>query len=127
MGVSDEFRAHVRDLFAGIGPVDVRRMFGGAGIYLHDACFAIVVDGAIFMRGDDALGPDLEAAGGERWAYVNPTGRETMMPYWRLPESALDDPDEAAAWAGRALVPAEKAAAGKRAAKTRRQARAAER
>jgi DNA transformation protein and related proteins len=124
MAVSDEFRAHVRDLFAGIGPVDVRRMFGGAGIYLDDACFAIVLDGAIFMRGDEALGPDLEAAGGDRWVYLSPTGRPTVMPYWRLPESALDDPDEAAAWARRALVPAEKAAAEKRAARNRKKARA---
>ena len=46
------------------------------------------------------------------------------MPYWRLPESALDDPDEAAGWARRSLIPAERAAAEKRAAKERKAARA---
>jgi TfoX/Sxy family transcriptional regulator of competence genes len=26
------------------------------------------------------------------------------MPYWRLPDSALDDPDEARGWAERSLA-----------------------
>ena len=123
MAVSDEFRAHIRDLFAGIGPVEVRRMFGGAGVYRGDACFALIVDGAIFMRADAALGADYAAAGADQWVYDGHKRGPVAMPYWRLPEAAADDPDEAAAWARRSLVPAERAAADKRAAKTRKQAR----
>jgi DNA transformation protein len=123
MAVSEEEREHVRDLFAGLGRVEVRRMFGGAGVYLGDACFALLIDGEIFMRGDAALGADFEAAGSERWVYEG--GRRAVaMPYWRLPESALDDPEEAGAWARRSLIPAERAAAEKRAAKERKSARA---
>jgi DNA transformation protein len=124
VAVSDELREHLRDLFAGIGPVEVRRMFGGAGIYRGDACFALVVDGAILMRADEALGADYAAAGSEQWVYDGGKRGPVAMPYWRLPEAAADDPDEAAAWARRSLVPAEKAAADKRAAKSRKQARA---
>jgi DNA transformation protein and related proteins len=123
MAVSDEYRAHVRDLFAGIGPVEVRRMFGGAGVYRGDACFALLVDGAILMRADEALAADYAAAGSEQWVYESGGRGPVAMPYWRLPEAAADDPDEAAAWARRSLVPAEKAAAEKRAAKNRKQAR----
>ena len=120
MGVSDELREHVRDLFATVGPVHVRRMFGGAGVYLDDACFALVVDGTILMRGDAVLGADYAAAGSEQWVYDGGKRGPVAMPYWRLPEAAADDPDEAAAWARRSLVPAEKAAAEKRAAKVRK-------
>ncbi len=127
MAISDEFRAHVRDLFAGIGAVEVRRMFGGAGVYRGDACFALLVDGAILMRADEALGADYAAAGSDQWVYDGGRRGPVAMPYWRLPEAAADDPDEAAAWARRSLVPAEKAAADKRAAKDRRKARAADR
>ncbi len=127
MAISDEFRAHVRDLFAGIGPVEVRRIFGGAGVYRGDACFALLVDGAILMRADEALGADYAAAGSDQWVYDGGRRGPVAMPYWRLPEAAADDPDEAAAWARRSLVPAEKAAADKRAAKDRRKARAADR
>lgn len=124
MAMTAEEREALRDLFAQVGPVQVRRMFGGAGLYLDDACFAIVVDGSVMLRGDDELGPDLEAEGSERWHYQRPGGKPVAMPYWRLPDSALDDPDEAANWARRALVPAKRAAAEKRARKARKAARA---
>lgn len=124
MAVSQEEREHVRDLFAGLGPVEVRRMFGGAGVYLGDACFALIVDGELWMRGDAGLGADYAAAGSEQWVYAGGRHGPVAMPYWRLPESALDDPDEAAAWARRSLAPAERAAAEKRAARARRAARA---
>lgn len=123
MALGAEFRDHVRDLFAGLGPVEVKRMFGGAGVYLGDACFALIVDEVIYLRGDDVLGPALEAAGGEQWIYRTDRRGPVAMPYWRLPDEAQDDPDAAVAWARRALGPAETAAATKRAAKARRAAR----
>jgi len=123
MAVSAEFAAHVRDLFGGLGPIDIRRMFGGAGIYLGDAMFGLIYeDGLIYMRGDPALGPAYEAEGSEQWVYEG-SGKPVAMPFWRLPDSAMDDPDEALGWASRSLVPAESAAAAKRAAKARKQAR----
>lgn len=123
MAVSPEFAAHVRDLFHGIGPVDIRRMFGGAGIYLGDAMFGLIYeDGLIYMRGDAELGPAYEAEGSEQWVYDGQS-KPVAMPFWRLPDSAMDDPDEALAWARRSLMPAEAAAAEKRAAKARKQAR----
>ncbi len=125
MAVTQEEREHIRDLFAGLGHVEVRRMFGGAGVYVGDACFALLVDGTIYMRTDEVLGPDYAAAGSEQWVYAGGGRGPVAMPYWRLPESALDDPDEAAAWARRSLAPAERAAAEKRAAKARKEARAA--
>ena len=122
MAVSDEERENVRDLFAGLGPVEVRRMFGGAGVWLGDACFALIVDGSIWMRADEELGRAYTEAGSEQWVYEGRHRAAVTMPYWRLPDAALDDPDEAAGWARRSLVPAERAAAEKRAAKSRRSA-----
>ena len=128
MAVSSEFRAYVLDLFSGVGPVQIRRMFGGAGVYLDDACFALILsDDQILMRGDETLGPEFEAAGSEQWIYDGQNARRgpVAMPYWRLPDDAQDDPDLAVAWARRALEPARKAAADKAAAKARKAARAA--
>ena len=125
MALSAEEREHLSDLFRGVGPVTVRRMFGGAGLYLDDACFALVVDGQIMMRGDETLGPAYEDAGSEKWIYDTAKRGSVAMPYWQLPDSAMDDPDEAAAWARRSLEPARRAAAEKAAAKQRRAARTA--
>lgn len=126
MAITPEYREHLADLFSGIGRIDVRRMFGGAGLYLDDACFAIVLGGEqLMMRGDDQLAQEFEDEGGERWVYEHKSRGKVAMPYWSLPDSALDDPDEACHWARRALGPARKAAAEKAAAKARKAARKA--
>ena len=38
------------DLFSVFGPVAVRRMFGGAGIYADGTMFALIADGAIYLK-----------------------------------------------------------------------------
>jgi DNA transformation protein len=48
------------------------------------------------------------------WVYSRAPGKWEETSYWRLPEAALDDPDEAVAWARKALAVAEAKAATKR-------------
>jgi DNA transformation protein len=110
-------------LFAGLGPVRVRRMFGGAGVYLDDAMFAMVADGIIYLRTDPDLAAALEAEGAAPFVYSGGKGAPVERPYWRLPDAALDDPEAATAWARRALVPARAAAAKRAAARARKAAR----
>src|SRR6516165_6406524 len=50
----------ISDLFAPFGPVAVRRMFGGAGLYRDGLMFALEFDGVIFLRVDEASIPDFE-------------------------------------------------------------------
>jgi len=126
VALSAEYREYLQDLFAEVGPIRIKRMFGGAGIYLDDACFAIVLGGEeIMMRGDAEIGPKYEADGGTQWIYENERRGAVAMPYWRLPDSAQDDPEEAANWARLSLEPARKSAAEKAATKARRAAKKA--
>jgi DNA transformation protein len=105
------FHAFVEELFAGLGPVRIRRMFGGAGIYAGDVMFALIDDEIIYLKTDEALRADLAAEGSAAWVYSRAAGSWEDSSYWRLPEAALDDPDAAADWARRALaVAAAKAA-----------------
>jgi DNA transformation protein len=98
---------YVHELFARFGPVDIKRMFGGAGVYADGQMFAIVDDDVIFLRTDDALEADLKAQGCTPWSYsMKSDGTVRRMGYWSLPESAADDQDEAAALAKRALAAA---------------------
>jgi DNA transformation protein and related proteins len=97
----------ISDLFAPFGPVVVRRMFGGAGIYREGLMFALVFDGAIFLRVDEASMPDFEREGSRPFGYTRAKspgkiGRASLS-YWRLPERLYDEPDELAVWAERAL------------------------
>ena len=93
----------LRELFEGLGPVTIRRMFSGKGIYHNGVIFALILRGDLMLKGDDEVAAAYEAAGGRRWTYVNKRhGQEVAMPYWTAPESALDDPEEMAAWARKA-------------------------
>jgi DNA transformation protein and related proteins len=102
----------IRELFATFGPVTVRRMFGGAGIYCGGQMFALLFDGAIFLKVDDTSIPDFEREGGQPFVYTRAksahrVGRASLS-YWRLPERLYDDPDELAVWAHRALAIAQR-------------------
>ena len=88
------------DLFAGLGPVSIRRMFGGKGIYFHDTIIAVELRGELMLKADAALAPEFAAAGCTQWTYVGSRhGKLVAMPYWSVPDNAVDDPDEMAVWA----------------------------
>ncbi|MEL6979326.1 MAG: TfoX/Sxy family protein [Pseudomonadota bacterium] len=90
-----------------VGPITHRKMFGGAGLYARGAIFAVIVEGELMLKADPKTAPDLakafEAAGAERWRYAGKS-KPVAMPYWRLPEAALDDPEETCAWARRSIA-----------------------
>ncbi len=127
MALSAEFAEHLRDLFGALGPVETRRMFGGAGVYLGDAMIALVIDDTLYMKADAALARTYAEAGSAPFSYDIKGGVRTIPGLMRLPDSALDDADEALDWARRSLVPAELAAAKKRAAKARKAVRSQQR
>ena len=92
----------VRELFAAFGPVDVRRLFGGAGVFADGVMFALVASEAIFLRVDDESVADFEREGAAPFSYRTGEGRRVMKSYWQLPERLYDDEDELAQWARRA-------------------------
>ena len=102
----------IRDLFAPFGPVTVRRMFSGAGIFADGLMFGLVVRDVIYLKVDDASRADFEREGCAAFTYARgkKSGRpsEHALPYWRLPERLYDDPDELAEWARRAFAAAER-------------------
>jgi DNA transformation protein len=98
------FPAFVQELLEGLGPVRIRRMFGGAGVYADDVMFGLIDADVLYLKTDEALRDELIAEGSAPWVYSRAPGKWEETSYWRLPETALDDPDEAVAWARRALA-----------------------
>jgi DNA transformation protein len=117
----DPFHEFVAELFAPMGPVSIRRMFGGAGVFRDGLMFALLGDDTIYLKTDAKLRTDLEAEGCVPFIWTKPsTGEEIDMGYVSLPSSAMDDPDEASAWARRALAVARAKAAAKPVAKKKK-------
>lgn len=102
----------ISELFSAFGPVSVRRMFGGAGIFADGLMIALVSNGDIFLKADDETSPAFEREGLMPFTY-GAKRRRVVMSYWRMPERLLDDPDELAAWAKAALAAARRSAAKK--------------
>jgi DNA transformation protein len=110
----------LKDALSGLGPVSVRRMFGGAGVYADGVMFGLVADDTLYLKVDAATAAAYEAEGLDPFVYTG-RGKTIAMSYRRAPERLLDDPEEAAQWAGVALAVAHRAAA----AKPRRRAQSA--
>ena len=92
------------ELFSGLGGVTPRRMFGGMCLYHEGTAFCLVRrDGSIMLKGKGAFRDRIEAEGWEAWDYVRKNGKKSVMPYWRMPEAALDDPELACELAREAL------------------------
>ena len=89
----------IQDLFRSVGPVTIKRMFGGKGVYVDGRIIAVELRDTMMLKGDGEAGPLYEGAGGRHWRYThNKSGKEVAMPYWTMPEAAFDDPDEAEKW-----------------------------
>jgi DNA transformation protein len=88
----------IEEMFAALGPVTIRRMFGGKGVYHRGLIVALEVRGEMLLKADAVSAPDFEAAGARRWAYDSKGGKAVQMPYWSIPEDAFDDPELMARW-----------------------------
>jgi DNA transformation protein len=122
MSVSKDFEAFAIDLFAGLGPIRIKRMFGGAMAYAGEYGFALLDDEAIWIKVDDTSDAAFVEAGAPRFTYPMKDGKRMEMAYRRLPETAMDDPDEALSWARLGIEAALRAAA-KKAAKPKKASR----
>jgi DNA transformation protein len=112
MAASEGFMALLQDVLGGLGPVSVRRMFGGAGVYADGMMFGLVADDTLYLKADAETKAAFEAEGLGPYGYGG-KGKRIDLPYWRAPERLLDDPEEMVAWARIALGAARRAAAAK--------------
>ena len=99
----DQTIDQAKDLFADLGTISHRKMFGGAGIYTEGVMFALVLSDEIMIKATGSFSDDLQAQGSTPFVY-EAKGKSSKISYWRLPETAFDDPDEALNLAQRALA-----------------------
>jgi len=106
--INDPFVVHVLDLLHPFGPVRVRAMFGGFGLYREGAMFALIAEGELYVKADEVNRERFEAEGLRRFSYMR-QGRERFMSYYTLPEAAMDDSEALARWASEGYAAARRA------------------
>jgi len=100
----------IEEIFAGLGPVTVKRLFGGRGVYHQGLIVGAIMDGEILLKADAETEPQFLAAGASQWTYAFKRGATIRMPYWTIPPDAVDDPDALAEWVRLAFAAARRAA-----------------
>lgn len=102
MSVSDEYLIFVKDQMSYLGPLAIRRMFGGAGIYCEGYFFAIVIDDVLYFKVNDSNRSDYEAAGMGPFTYtVN--DKKSVMGFYEVPIDILENKEQLRQWAMKAI------------------------
>ena len=96
--MSEALIEHLRDLFEPLGPISVRAMFGGYGLYFDGIIIGVIMDEALYLKTDAQTRGRFEAAGCAPFVYEM-KGKPLPMSYWSLPEDAMDSPQAMRPWA----------------------------
>jgi DNA transformation protein len=86
------------DLFHSFGPIAVKRMFGGEGIFAGPVMIGLVMDEQIYLRTDEASRPGYLAEKSKPFTFGK-GGKTITTAYYSLPDRLLDEPEELAQWA----------------------------
>jgi DNA transformation protein len=100
-----EFIRYLRDQFRRWGPVEIRRMFGGHGVFRGGTMFALIHDEMLFLRSDDANRAAFAAAGMGPFRYRR-RGKLVALAYHQAPPEAVEESDILGQWADLAFAAA---------------------
>ncbi|WP_341365781.1 TfoX/Sxy family protein [Yoonia sp. BS5-3] len=96
MALGDGDIAFAVDLFSDLGSVTIRKMFGGICLYQGGTVFALMSsEGRLYLKSTGDLALEMAGDGAEQFH---------NMPYWSMPDAALDDPSEACRLARQTLA-----------------------
>jgi hypothetical protein len=80
-------REGLAELFAEFGPVSVRRMFGGAGIWADSTMFALIVDDIIYLKADEQI---IRTSNASIWGPSSTQPRAVRAPCGLIGECRID-------------------------------------
>jgi DNA transformation protein and related proteins len=101
--LTPEYRCFVRELFAGLGAIEIRPLFNFVGLFHEATIFGIVADGRIYLKCDGDMRTKFAEFAGSPFRFRARDGNEIVTSYYEIPARVCDEPDEAAKWARAAL------------------------
>src|SRR3954447_13630922 len=82
--MGESFTSYLRDLFSELGPVSLRKMFGGQGLYHDGVIIGLVIGDELFLKTDAITRSAFEQAGGVPFTYLG-KGKPVVMSYLSPP------------------------------------------
>jgi DNA transformation protein len=128
MSIDEGLLAWVEEALEPLGRVTMRKMMGGATLYLDPPAplsvepggpiiFAIMGEGELWFKADAESDAIWDAQGCEHFSVTFKDGRVDRMNYRRAPADVYDDPEEMQRWAKLAFGAGLRGAAKKKARK----------
>ena len=110
MVASDSFAEFLREQFAQLGHITMRRMFGKTGVFCDGLMLGMVRDDTLYFRVDDHNRAIFKEAQSFPPLDYEKGGSSIDLAFWRAPERLFDEADELVAWARAALAAARRVA-----------------
>lgn len=95
-----EYTDFLEEVFEQFGPVSVRKMFGGYGLYHRGLMFGLVSGETLYLKVDPGNVCFFEERSLGPFQYIR-RGKTIEMSFFLAPEEIFDDREEAALWADR--------------------------
>jgi DNA transformation protein len=111
MVASDGFAEFLREQFAPVGRITMRRMFGKTGVFCNGLMFGMVTDDTLYVRVDELNKAVFKEAEAVPPLNYQKQGQTIDLAFWRVPDRLLDEPDELVHWVRAALAAARRVAA----------------
>ncbi len=93
-----DFNTYLHELFVELGPITIRRMFGGAGVFHEGLMIGLVADETLYLKVDATTVERFEAEELGPFTYAK-NGRSINMSYYQAPPEAMDDATAMLPWA----------------------------
>jgi DNA transformation protein and related proteins len=97
----DSFAEFIRDQLQDLDEVTLRRMFGGYGIYAGSQFFAILLAGRLYFKTDSQSRVRYTERGMEA---LRATAKQVLTNYYEVPPDVVEEPEQLASWARRAIA-----------------------
>lgn len=98
MAVSEDYLNYLTDQLSEFGEVEIKRMFGGIGLFREGLMFGMIGSDSFRLKVDQHNQKDYEERG------MNPyfSGKKKQgMPYWEVPADVLENKKVLSEWAAK--------------------------
>ncbi|MBO3697453.1 TfoX/Sxy family protein [Roseivirga sp. E12] len=106
MAVNEDFLQYIKDQLVEFGDFEVKRMFGGIGLFSDGKMFGMIGGDTFRLKVDEFNQEEYESRGMKPYFSK---GKKKGMPYWEVPPEVVEDKTLLADWAVKALQAAKRA------------------
>lgn len=100
MAYSEEYLTFVLGQLAEFGHIEVKKMFGGIGLFHEGRMFGKVGGNTLYLKVDAHNADEYKAKGMEPFYSAR---KKKGMPYWEVPPDVLENADHLVQWASKAF------------------------